>query len=392
RRRTSSDPEAVADMVWLRAGQHVVCGVRRPDRDSRARMRGRVPGGATHVAFPRGLFRDLGSRAYRRAAVRPGRIGFARGHRQWRSDSHRRCRRCISIPTVLRVSVVPRGRRESCATFRAAFAVPRENSSASSRPGGALARADNPTVPAPICANVQPSRAVISMTMLYSVRMARLLLAVGAATLLVAMSATGSALAGPSLDDVVRGVESAYGRMTDLKADFNQTSFNKSLNSTIPAQGAVYLKKGGKLRWEYSEPTKQEIVSDGKKLWVYTPQLNQVNVGDAPEALAGPAGSFLAGLGKVHEHFNVRFLNPAEPTDGDGNVVLDLTPKQPLPTMARLVLALDPKTWEVRKAIIYDQFENTVNMRFTRLAVNSGLPDTLFTFVPPAGVATVPLR
>src|SRR5262249_44249198 len=174
--------------------------------------------------------------------------------------------------------------------------------------------------------------------------------------------------------------------------DFNQTSFNKSLNSTIPAQGAVYLKKGGKLRWEYSEPTKQEIVSDGKKLWVYTPQLNQVNVGDAPEALPGPAGSFLAGLGKAHKHFSVRFLNPAQPTDGDGNVVLDLTPKQPLPTMARLVLALDAKTWEVRKATIYDQFENTVNMRFTRLAVNSGLPDTLFTFVPPAGVATVPLR
>ena len=230
------------------------------------------------------------------------------------------------------------------------------------------------------------------MTMLYSVRMARLLLPVGAATFLVAVFAPGSALAGPSLDDVVRGVESAYGRMTDLKADFNQTSFNKSLNSTIPAQGVVYLKKGGKLRWEYSEPTKQEIVSDGKKLWVYTPQLNQVNVGDAPEALAGPAGSFLAGLGKVHEHFDVRFLNPAQPTDGDGNVVLDLTPKQPLPTMARLVLALDPKTWEVRKATIYDQFENTVSMRFTRLAVNSGLPDTLFTFVPPAGVATVPLR
>src|SRR5947199_250513 len=74
------------------------------------------------------------------------------------------------------------------------------------------------------------------------------------------------------------------------------------------------------------------------------------------------------------------------------NVVLDLTPKQPLPTMSRLILALDAKTWEVRKATIHDQFENTVSMRFTRLAVNSGLPDQLFTFVPPAGVATVPLR
>ena len=198
--------------------------------------------------------------------------------------------------------------------------------------------------------------------------------------------------AATSLDDVIQGLESAYGRLNDLRADFSQTSFNKSLNSTIPAKGTVYLKKGGKLRWDYTEPSKQEIVSDGKTLWVYTPALNQVNTGPAPEALAGPAGSFLAGLGRLREHFAVRFLNPAQPADGDGNVVLDLTPKQPQPTLARLILALDPKTWEVRKAIIHDQFENTVTMQFTKMALNTGLADRLFTFVPPSGVATVPLR
>ena len=195
-----------------------------------------------------------------------------------------------------------------------------------------------------------------------------------------------------SLDEAVRGLEGAYGKMNDLKAEFDQTAFNKSLNQSIPAKGTVYLKKGGKLRWEYADPTPQQIVSDGKTLWIYTPALSQVNTGAAPEALSGPAGSFLAGLGKVREHFNVRFLNPAEPRDKDGNVALDLTPKQPLPTMARLVLAADPKTWEVRKAIVYDQFENTVTMLFRKTTVNGGLPDTLFTFVAPKGVATVPLR
>ena len=195
-----------------------------------------------------------------------------------------------------------------------------------------------------------------------------------------------------TLDDVVRDVEAAYGRMTDLRAEFTQTAFNKSLNQTIPAQGVVYLKKGGKLRWEYKEPTPQEIVSDGKKLWVYTPALGQVNVGEATEALAGPAGSFLAGLGRLRAEFAVRFLNPAEPRDGEGNWVLDLTPKRPLPTLARLVLSMDAKTWELRRAVVYDQFENTVTMRFTKVAINSGLPDRLFTFEAPKGVATVPLR
>src|SRR6267378_3713001 len=191
---------------------------------------------------------------------------------------------------------------------------------------------------------------------------------------LVLLVAAGSASA-QSLDEIVRDIEVAYARMTDLRADFIQAAFNKSLNQTIPARGTVYLKKGGKLRWEYTEPTAQEIISDGKKLWVYTPTLNQANVGDAPAALAGPAGSFLAGLGRLRAEFNVRFLSPAQPKDAEGNWVLDLTPKQPLPTLSRLILSLEPKGWEARKAVVHDQFDNTVTMKFTKMAVNGGLPD-----------------
>lgn len=208
----------------------------------------------------------------------------------------------------------------------------------------------------------------------------------------VAFPVAARAQAAPSLDDVVRGLEGAYGKMNDLKAEFSQTAFNKSLNQSIPAQGTVYLKKGGKLRWEYSDPTPQEIVSDGKTLWVYTPTLSQVNVGPAPEALSGPAGSFLSGLGRLREHFTVRFLNPAEPRDKDGNITLDLTPKQPLPTMSRLVLAVDPRSWEARRAVTYDQFENTVTMTFTKVAINTGLADSLFAFTPPPGAVVVPLE
>jgi outer membrane lipoprotein carrier protein len=223
--------------------------------------------------------------------------------------------------------------------------------------------------------------------------MLRRVLALTVLLALIGLASVASAQApAPSLDDAVKGLEGAYGKMNDLKAEFDQTAFNKSLNQSIPAKGTVYLKRGGKLRWEYADPTPQQIVSDGKTLWIYTPALSQVNTGAAPEALAGPAGSFLTGLGRVREHFAVRFLNPAEPRDKDGNVVLDLTPKQPLPTMARLVLSADPRTWEVRKAVVYDQFENTVTMLFRKTTVNSGLPDSLFTFVAPKGVSTVPLR
>lgn len=212
--------------------------------------------------------------------------------------------------------------------------------------------------------------------------------------LVVLLLVTGVIGAGADapLDGVIRDIEASYTKLNDLRAEFTQEAFNKSLNQKIPAKGIVYVKKGGKLRWEYSEPTQQEIVSDGKTLWVYTPALQQVNTGPAPEALAGPAGSFLAGLGKLREHFDVRFLNPAQPRDTDGNWALDLKPKQTLPTLSRLVIAVDPREFVVRRAIVYDQFENTVTMKFTKLGINTGLADTLFTFVAPKGVATVPLR
>ena len=52
---------------------------------------------------------------------------------------------------------------------------------------------------------------------------------------------------------------------------------------------------------------------------------------------------------------------------------------------------VDPKDWIVREAVLYDQFQNTVTMRFTKVAVNPKLDDALFAFTPPKGAAVVPL-
>ena len=197
------------------------------------------------------------------------------------------------------------------------------------------------------------------------------------------------AAAAPTLDEAVNALEQAQRRVTDLKAPFRQAAHNKALNQTIDARGTLYLRKPGRLRWEYQTPTPQQIVSDGTRLWIYTPELKQVNVSAAPAALAGPAGSFLEGLGQVREHFQPRFLNPAQPTDAEGLIVLDLAPKQHQPLLARLVISVDPKSWLVRQAVVHDELGNTVTVRFGETTVNSGLSDALFVFVPPPGVAVV---
>jgi outer membrane lipoprotein carrier protein len=209
---------------------------------------------------------------------------------------------------------------------------------------------------------------------------------------LVAVVLAAAPVMGQELDQVVAGLEATYGRINDLRAEFSQVAHNRSLGQDVRAEGTVHLKKGGKMRWDYKSPSPQQIVSDGTSFWVYTPELNQVNKGSAPKALAGPAGSFLAGLGRVREEFNVRFLNPANKVDAGGRPVLDLTPKAPTPLLTRLVLSVDPKDHVVRQAVLYDQLQNTVTMTFTKVAINAGLPDALFTFTPPPGAAVVPLE
>jgi outer membrane lipoprotein carrier protein len=217
----------------------------------------------------------------------------------------------------------------------------------------------------------------------------RALFLIGALTGALVCAFEGPALAAPTLDEAVDALEQAQRRVTDLKAPFQQAAYNKALNQTIDARGTLYLRKPGRLRWEYQTPTPQQIVSDGTRLWIYTPELRQVNVSAAPAALAGPAGSFLEGLGQVREHFQPRFLNPAQPTDAEGLIVLDLAPKQRQPLLARLIISVDPQSWLVRQAVVHDELGNTVTVRFGETTVNSGLSDALFVFVPPPGVAVV---
>jgi outer membrane lipoprotein carrier protein len=213
----------------------------------------------------------------------------------------------------------------------------------------------------------------------------------GVVLALVAALALARPAPAQELDQVVAGIEATYGRIKDLRADFTQVAYNRSLGQDIKAEGVVYIRKGGKMRWDYKSPSPQQIVSDGSSLWVYTPELNQVNKGSAPKALAGPAGSFLAGLGRLRDEFSIRFLNPANKVDAAGRPVLDLVPKNPTPLLTRLVLTVDPKDYIVRQAVLYDQLQNTVTMTFSKVTTNTSLPDSLFAFTPPAGAAVVPL-
>src|SRR5262249_31429251 len=74
--------------------------------------------------------------------------------------------------------------------------------------------------------------------------------------------------------DAVDRIQKFYESTRDLHAHFDQEQ-SSPVAGTKKASGEVWLKKPGKMRWEYSRPEKKLMLADGKMLWVYEPEDEQ---------------------------------------------------------------------------------------------------------------------
>jgi outer membrane lipoprotein carrier protein len=190
---------------------------------------------------------------------------------------------------------------------------------------------------------------------------------------------------GLSVDELITKVQRNYDRITDIQARFTQEYINKSLNQVKKAEGKVYFKKSGMMRWEYRKPFRQEIVSDGTMIWHYQPEDNQVIVGEISKTIREkiPA-AFLSGEGDLRRDFRVR--GPmGESRKEDAWYLLDLVPVEPQAEIQRLVLRIDPKRYLIVQTDIYDAFENINRIRFSGIKIDRNLTDSLFTFTIPPG-------
>ena len=120
--------------------------------------------------------------------------------------------------------------------------------------------------------------------------MHRRLSRVGGWLLLMLVPAWASAaVAAP--EDAVSRVEAYLGPLKTLSADFVQVVRNRDGEITDRAAGTLSLSRPDRFRWDYREPYVQTIVADGRQLWLYDADLEQVTV----RALeAGPATAFSA--------------------------------------------------------------------------------------------------
>ena len=115
------------------------------------------------------------------------------------------------------------------------------------------------------------------------------------------------------LDSVVDGIQKKYEQIDNFQALITKTSEVKALNKTQNAEGEVWFKKPGKMRWNYTTPNKDQIVSDGKTLWFYDEDEEQVietPLGQVSETQS--TTTLLSALGNIKTIFDASFAEPGD--------------------------------------------------------------------------------
>ena len=198
-----------------------------------------------------------------------------------------------------------------------------------------------------------------------------------------------AASARPDLQQVVDSIQKQYEMMQDLEADFLQESYNKTLQKKQRASGKLYMKKPGRMRWDYQAPEKQIIVADGRFFWWYTPRTGQVVRQKADQAMSSNlAITFMGGMGEMQKDFKIRFAEPAGGTRED-TFTLKLVPARPQASIAHLLLTVDARQYRTRRIVLQDFYGNTTSIEFSGLKINQGLAQDLFNFTPGPGVQVI---
>ncbi len=193
----------------------------------------------------------------------------------------------------------------------------------------------------------------------------------------------------PSAEDLARRLQAKYEQVRDFTADFEHTYTGGVLRRKAVERGRVQVKKPGKMRWVYTSPEKKEFVSDGRKLYSYIPQDQQVMVSAVPPAdEASSPALFLAGKGDVLRDF-VPSIAGDLPNVATDQVALKLVPKRQQQEYDWLVLVLDRRSLRIERLVTADAQGGTSSFSFSNIRENVGLPDTTFTFTIPRGVDVI---
>ncbi len=213
--------------------------------------------------------------------------------------------------------------------------------------------------------------------------LSRLILALG-----VALSgAQNTAAENRSADGVVDSLQKNYDATVDFIADFRQETEVKTLNRKLKAWGKLYFKRPGKMLWRYEEPKGQFVLADGKNLYFYQPEQNQVIKSPLQNAFRSDIPlSFLLGLGNLKKDFTAA-LKGVE----DNEQVIRLEPKGELGGFSEVLVGVNRGSSDIDWISVRDAAANVTTIRFSAMRKGVGVQEALFRFEVPDGVDIVEL-
>jgi outer membrane lipoprotein carrier protein len=181
-----------------------------------------------------------------------------------------------------------------------------------------------------------------------------------------------------TVDEIVYKVQETYDNTQDLEATFTQESLIKTMDKIEKSEGKVYIKKPGKMRWDYKKPKIQEIVIEGGTIWIYQPEQRQVM--KAPfsnDPRNRTPVSFLYGVGRLKDDFEIKL------SKGSSNYIMALTPKGAKGNIEKIFLEVDSKEFNIVSFSLFDIYGNKTTITFKDIKVNKGLKDSIFKFKVP---------
>jgi len=193
---------------------------------------------------------------------------------------------------------------------------------------------------------------------------------------LVTAALLGAAAEPADLQRILKGVEDRYNKIQTLQLKFTESTTSRG--RTRSESGTLYLRKKGKMRWEYTSG--MLFVSDGKFIFSYYPdehryeKLSMKETDDMRAPLA-----FL--LGEVNFE---RDFGKYQSKEQDGNTLITALPKSDKFPYTEVTFLVAPDS-TIRRLEVKLQTNDLIVFTFEGEKKNPLLSDALFQFTPPPG-------
>jgi outer membrane lipoprotein carrier protein len=204
---------------------------------------------------------------------------------------------------------------------------------------------------------------------------------------LLAFAASVAAISASDVHVIAQAVDNRYNRLQTLQAEFTETYRGAGLERT--ESGSLWLKKPGKMRWEYRSPKEKLFLSDGKDAWFYLPADRQVRRTPARKLddLRSPLG-LLLGKTKLEKELQGLSLAPDITPLVPGDTVLRGVPKAMADRVHEVILEITPDS-QILRIQIEEVDSSVTEYRFSEQKENVAIADQRFRFAPPVGVEVI---